>query len=91
MHEIFAKIDWCRSTKIEVNANENEIKTLKLSSFKYSTWFFPLIIGLIFIYSLGEYVLNYDFSFLMFFIAIAFLYPIYYITLGKNRYLTLTK
>ena len=90
-HEIFAKIDWCRSPKIELNIAENETKTIKLSGFKYSKWILPALLGIMLFYYLGKYALNIDLNFLIWIIAIGFLYPIYYITFGKNRYLILTE
>jgi len=90
-HEIFAKIDWCRSPKIELNISENETKTIKLSGFKYSKWILPALLGIMLFYYLGKYALNIDLNFLIWIMAIGFLYPIYYITFGKNRYLILTE
>ncbi|PIB25538.1 hypothetical protein [Maribacter sp. 4G9] len=90
-HEIFAKIDWCRSPKIELNIAENETKTIKLSGFKYSKWILPALLGIMLFYYLGKYALNIDLNFLIWILAIGFLYPIYYITFGKNRYLILTE
>jgi len=90
-HEIFAKIDWCRSQKIELNIAENETKTIKLSGFKYSKWILPALLGIMLFYYLGKYALNIDLNFLIWIMAIGFLYPIYYITFGKNRYLILTE
>ncbi|MFS4418810.1 hypothetical protein [Maribacter sp. 2307ULW6-5] len=90
-HEIFAKIDWCRSPKIELNIAENETKTIKLSGFKYSKWILPALLGIMLFYYLGKYALNIDLNFLIWIMAIGFLYLIYYITFGKNRYLILTE
>ncbi len=44
-HEVFAKIDWCRSQKIELNTSENETVTLKLTGFKYGAWILPIMFG----------------------------------------------
>lgn len=90
-HEIYAKIDWCRSPKIELNITENETKTLNLSGFKYGTWILPTILVIMLIYYVGNYALNIDLNFLIWIIVIGFLYPIYFITFGKNRYLILTE
>ena len=90
-HEVYAKIDWCRSQKIELNVAENETTILKLTGFKYGTWFLLIILGIMLFYSLGKYALNFDLNFLIWIMAIAFLYPIYFLTIGKNRYLTLNK
>ncbi|MGJ8761263.1 MAG: hypothetical protein ACSHXA_12010 [Polaribacter sp.] len=88
-HEIFAKIDWCRSPKMVLNINENEIITLILSGFKFGKFILPVILGIMLMYYLIKYALNFDFPFLIWFIAIGFIYPMYYITFGKNRYLIL--
>ncbi len=89
-YEVYAKIDWCRSKKIIVDTNENEAKTLKLTGFKYGTWILPIILGIMLIYFLGKYALNIDLNFLIGLAGIGFLYPMYFITFGKNRYLILT-
>ena len=90
-HEIFAKIDWCRSPKIDLSVTENEIKTIKLSGFKYGGLILPTLLGIMFIYFIGKYALNVDLNFLIWIMAIGFIYPIYFITFGKNRYLLLTE
>ena len=89
-HEIYAKIDWCRSPKMEWIATENETTSLKLSSFQYGTWLLPAILATMLLYYLGKYALNIDLSFLIWIIAIGVLYPLYFITFGKNKYLRLT-
>ncbi|MFC7445284.1 hypothetical protein C7H62_0513 [Mesoflavibacter sp. HG96] len=90
-HEIFAKIDWCRSPKIKLNLTENETKTLKLSGFKYGKWILPTLLGIMLLYYLGKYALNTDLNFLIWIVVIGFLYPFYFLTFGKNRYLILTE
>ncbi|QRM87890.1 hypothetical protein FG167_01180 [Lacinutrix sp. WUR7] len=90
-HEIHAKIDWCRSPKIEWIVSENETTSLKLRGFKYGTWIFPALLGISLVYYLGKYALNMNLSFLIWILAIGFLYPLYFITFGKNKYLRLTK
>jgi len=89
-HEIYAKIDWCRSQKIELNTVENDLTTLKLTGFKYGTWILPIILGIMLIYFIGKYALNINLNFLIGLGVIGFLCPIYFITFGKNRYLILT-
>jgi hypothetical protein len=88
-HEIYAKIDWCGSQKILIDAADNEIITIKLTGFKYGSWFLPIFLGIMLIYSLGKYVLNFNMSFLIVFGIVMFLYLLYFLTLGRNNYLTL--
>ncbi len=87
-HEVFAKIDWCYSPKIKVKVDENQTKILKLSGFKYGTKMVWVMVLLPLIY----FVLlqfNIDAKFFPFIMLIAILYPIYYITFGRKRYLVL--
>ncbi|WP_019039647.1 hypothetical protein [Psychroflexus tropicus] len=90
-HEVFAKIDWCRSPKIKLHLTENKTKSLKLSGFKYGKWILPTLLGIMLLYFLGKYALNTDLNFLIWIVVIGFLYPIYHITFGKNRYLILAE
>lgn len=89
-HEVYAKIDWCSSQKVKLNISENETVILRLTGFKYGTWILPIIFGILLLYFLGIYMLNFDMKFLIWIMGIAFLYPMYFITFGKNRYLVLT-
>jgi len=90
-HEIFAKIDWCRSSKIELNINENEIKTFKLTGFKYGSRILPIMLGLLATYYLITLISDIKLIHIVWIPVIVILYPTYFITLGKNRYLILTK
>ncbi len=90
-HEVFAKIDWCYSPKMEVKVDENQTKILRLSSWsKNLTWF--IMIG--FLSSSLFLMLKSGFDikipkFLVFIPAIVLLTILYYITFGRKRYLVL--
>jgi hypothetical protein len=90
-HEIFAKIDWCRSSIIELNVLENEERTLYLSGFKYGTWIYPVLLAIMMIYYLLKHALNIDLEFIIWIGVIVFLYPIYFITIGSHNYLRLSE
>ncbi|MEO8935059.1 MAG: hypothetical protein ABI295_12210 [Xanthomarina sp.] len=90
LHEVYAKTDWCRSQKIALNTIENETTTLKLTGYKHKTWVSAMGLGVLFFYFLGKYALNIDLTFLVGFAIIGFLYPLYFITFGKNSYLKLS-
>ncbi|EPR74530.1 hypothetical protein ADIWIN_0430 [Winogradskyella psychrotolerans RS-3] len=90
-HEIYAKIDWCRSQKIELNTAENDLATLKLTGFKYGTWLLPLMLGFSVMYYLLTYVFDIKLIHIVWIPVIVLLYPTYFITFGKNRYLILTQ
>lgn len=90
-HEIFAKIDWCRSPKIKLNIAENETKVMELGGFKYSKWVLFASLGILLLYYLVKHALIIDLHFLIWVVPIGLLYPFYYITFGRNRYLILTE
>lgn len=89
-HEVFAKIDWCGSQKVTIDITESPEHALKLSGFKNGTWAGLGIIGLILIYFIGKFGFNENLNFLLALAGIAFMYPLYFVTIGRNRYLKLT-
>ncbi len=90
-HEIFAKTSWCYSQKVKLETDEATITSLTLTGYKYGAWVLPIILGALLTYSLGKYALNINLTILIKLGAIGFLYPMYFITFGKNRYLNLTE
>jgi hypothetical protein len=90
-HQIYAKIDWCRSQKLELNTNGNGTITLKLTGFKYGSWILPIMLGFSAIYYLLTYVFDIKLLHIVWIPVIVLLYPTYLITFGKNRYLILTE
>ena len=90
-NQLMAKIDWCQSQTLEFEIQENETKTIELAGFKYSN----LIIPLIAVIFLGYYVLKVAFKidliFLIFVGVVVFLYPMYFISLGRKRYLRINE
>ncbi|WP_165750091.1 hypothetical protein [Cellulophaga sp. Z1A5H] len=89
-HEIVAKINNRRSEKIQINFTKDETKTFKLAGFKYGSLVMPLIIGSVLIFLVCKAFLNIELKFLLALSLLAFLYPVYYMTLGKNNYLSLS-
>lgn len=90
-HDVYTKIDWSRSQKIEFNMAENDIKTLKLTGFKYGAWILPIMLGFSVICYLLIYLFEIRFIHIVWIPTIVLLYPTYFITLGRNKYLILTK
>lgn len=88
-HTVSAKIDWCSSPEILLVIKDHETKILKVGGFKYGQYIMPIIIGLI--------VLNFinsnfgDFDYIVFLVVPMGLFLFYYLTIGRNRYLTLTE
>ncbi|MBQ4821506.1 hypothetical protein [Aquimarina sp. MMG016] len=84
-HEIYAKSAWCGSQKINVTITDDEITILTLSSFKNEGIVkvtFMLLAGLLI------FTKNLIFGIIA---GIVFLYPLYYLTIGKDKYLELVE
>ncbi|MCD8450375.1 hypothetical protein LNI98_11815 [Tenacibaculum dicentrarchi] len=84
-HEIYAKSAWCGSQKINVNITDDKTIMLTLNSFKNEgivKAIFMLLAGLL------VFTKNLIFGIIA---GIVFLYPLYYITIGKDKYLELTE
>ena len=86
-HEIYFKIDWCSSQTLLFELKENETKIFKVGSFKYGKYLTP-IMGIILIL---HFILlsTIQFGYLIFLIFPIGLYPLYFISFGRNKYLTL--
>ena len=86
-YQLMAKIDWCQSQTLEFELLANETKTIKLAGFIFGNAIMP-VIGSLF---LGYYVLramyDMDLTFLIIIGAALFLYPMYFITFGRKRYI----
>lgn len=70
---------------------ENKTTTLKLSGYKYGAWILPAMLGFLVIYFSLTYQLEIKLIYLVLIPVILLLYPMYFITFGKNRYLILTE
>lgn len=84
-HQIYAKAAWCSSQPLTVNVTDQKTTIVTLNSFKHETLFkaaFMLLAGLLL------FTKNMIFAV---FAAIVFLYPLYYLTFGKNNYLQLSE
>ena len=85
VHEVFAKAAWCGSQKLKLNITNDETTTLKLSGFEHENLLKAIIFGLIAIFMFTKII-----AFL--FIAMAvFIFPLYFITFGKDKYLVLVE
>ena len=90
-YKINGKIDWCKSPKLEFKIAENETKEIEFSGYKYGNLFSRISLGFILIYFLTKIAFKIDLEFLIYISVILFLYPMYFLTFGKNRYLRVKK
>ena len=86
-HTIEAKIDWCGSPKVIVEINDDETKYLKVGGFKYGKWLMPITMILVIIHFPLTHFL--DFDYMLIFALPTFFLLLYYITIGRKKYLTL--
>lgn len=86
-HKIEAKIDWCGSPEMLINLKTNDTKILELSCLKYSKQLFGFISAII----LLHFVLSFAFNFYYTSVVLVplFLTLIYFLTVGRKKYLTL--
>lgn len=88
-HKINGKIDWCKSPKFHFMISENESKKIEIGGFKYRNIIMSIAVGINLIFIFIKLLFEIESNTLIFIGAIGFLYPLYYITLGKNHYLTI--
>ena len=90
-HEVFAKIDWCGSQKINLDSSDGKLITLSLSGFKFGKWIIPIMLIFSVTVLLLVYFFDVPFIYLFWVPVIPVLYPSYYITIGRNQCLVLSK
>ena len=81
--KIYAKLAWCKSQEIVINAVDNDIQTYTLKSCINE----PLIGGAL-MFCVGLYVVTQILFFAILFFIIL-LYPLYYLLLKQDEYLDL--
>ena len=87
IHEINGKIDWCKSQKIEFEIAKNEYKEIEISGYKYGHLVIIISLAIMLVYFLVRNIFDFDLKILIYIVAVGFLYPLYFLTFGKNRYL----
>ena len=86
-HIINAKIDWCSSPEISIDVKENQTKILKVRGFKNGQWLMPIGLGLFVLhFILSKFT---DFKYTIILGAPIFLLLVYYLTIGRKKYLSL--
>ncbi|MBN1969717.1 MAG: hypothetical protein JXR48_07815 [Candidatus Delongbacteria bacterium] len=88
-HTVRAKIDWCSSPDIFVDIYDNQTKNLKVGGFRYGQILMTIGLGLIILHFILLKFANFEYT--IFLVAPLFLLIVYYLTIGRNRYLTLER
>ncbi len=94
-HKIKAQIDWCGSNNIEFDISNNFKGYFELSGFKYANWLMPLVgfltAGFFLPRAFGNKEIfgsELEYIFILL-VSPMFLYLVYYLTIGRNKYLQL--
>jgi hypothetical protein len=86
-HTLYFKIDWCGSPEISFDVAVSVTKNVLVGGFRNGSWMVPVAGGIILLSYLLEQLLGISY---FFFLAIpGFLVIVYYITIGRKKYLTL--
>ena len=88
---IYAKIDWCRSKSIKLDQNQETVQCFQLSSYKFGAWFLPTILVIILLHFIVTTHYGLNSNYFVWIAGLLCLYPAYYLTIGKNRYLKVIK
>lgn len=90
-HKINGKIDWCKSPTIAVTFTKDKSAEIEIGGFKHGNIIMPVALGIMTLFFLIKYVFIIESNSYTLIAGIGFLYPLYYITLGKNKYLAIHK
>jgi hypothetical protein len=90
-HQLMAKIDWCQSQTLEFDLPEDKTQTVRLTGFKYGNVIIPFFALIFLSYYVLKVAFNIDLFFLIFVGLAVFLYPMYFITLGRKRYIRINE
>ena len=86
-HLVTAKIDWCSSPDVSVDIKENQTMNLKVGGFKNGQLLMPIGLGLIILHLILSTFIDFEYTIFLFIPLPGLL--VYYLTLGRKKYLTL--
>ncbi|MBL7719311.1 MAG: hypothetical protein JNL72_10785 [Flavipsychrobacter sp.] len=86
-HSLVAKIDWCGSPVSRFHISGKDTQVFRLSGFRHSKMLMPVSVGLFLAYVIMQYFFHHELS--IFFILPLLLVLVFYISIGRNQYLTL--
>jgi hypothetical protein len=86
-HRIHARVGWCGSKELPFTNTEEEKKYFRLSGFKYSAILAPISITILVLHLILKRTAGIDY--LIWLVLPFFLIMVYYVSFGRNDYLTL--
>lgn len=90
-HKILLKVDWFSSPELEVDVKEERAKTIEVCGFKANRWLMPLMYIVLGIYFISAFVFKKEFKEIMYLVIPIALVYIYYLTLGRKKYIEITE
>ncbi len=90
-HKILMKVDWCSSPELEVDVKEERAKTIEVCGFKANRWLMPLMYIILGVYFISAFILKKDFKEIIYLVFPVALVYIYYLTLGRKKYIEITE
>ncbi len=88
-HTLVAKIDWCSSPETSLTLNETDKKELTVGGFKNGNWIMPIAMGTVSLHFILKAAFNFNYA--IFLVIPAFFLLVYYLTVGRKKYLALTE
>lgn len=88
-HRLAAKIDWCSSPELTIDVKEDDKSSFNVSGFKYANWLIGIGAFILIIHFILQETMQIYYG--IFFLAPLFLMLLYYLTLGRNKYLAVTE
>jgi len=86
-HTLVTKIDWCSSPTLVFSIGDNEIKNFKVGGFRNAKWLMPTALIIIILSYIVSFI--YEIDYLFYLVIPFFILIVYYLTIGRKRYLTL--
>ena len=86
-HSLVAKIDWCGSPELNFEVGKNDIQTFNVSGFKHNKMVLPAAATLVVLHYMLTHFFDTQLS--VFFVLPLLLLLIFYVSIGRNQYLTL--
>jgi hypothetical protein len=87
-HTITANVDWCSSPDLSVDVRENQPAIVKVGGFRFGRILMPIGLVLIALHFILAFLA--DFRYTIFLLVPIFLVQVYYLTVGRRNYLSIS-
>ncbi|MAM18496.1 MAG: hypothetical protein ABGW91_04135 [Christiangramia sp.] len=87
--ELVAKIDWCRSNKLMLHLQPDELEHVKIEGFVFSSYFFPVSMLILLIYLGVYFTTGVNNVYLAAAVMCCLGYLLFFLSVGRKHYLQL--